>query len=271
MADKALKLRGRWVLVTGASAGLGRELALQLARDHGAHLILMARRQALLESLAEEVTSTYGVQAVPLVADLCEPARCEALLEEITRERPLAAAVLNAGITHYGDALDLSGDALNALIHTNVTSLVTLAGAIARRFKETSEPGALLLVSSVGGFLPLPYQAAYAGSKAFVTHYGLALGVELAGTGISVTVFAAGGMPTDLVEKSGLGRKFKADQLGMMPVPKAARMALQAMCRRESLRVPGVMNQALAFVTRLVPRRFMAARAGDLYRPLPPG
>src|SRR5690606_23886544 len=99
-------LKGRWVLVTGASAGLGRELALQLARDHGAHLILMARRQALLEELAQTLTREYGVEALPLAADLCEPARCAELLGALTRDRPLAAAVLNAGVTHYGDALE---------------------------------------------------------------------------------------------------------------------------------------------------------------------
>jgi len=264
---RALSLRGRWVLVTGASAGFGRELALQLARDHGANLILVARRQALLEALAAELTASFGVEAVALTCDFSSPGSCEALLDRVTDGRPLAAVVLNAGVTHYGDALAQSSDALAAMINTNVTSLAVLANAAARHFQARQEPGALLLVSSVGGFLPLPYQAAYAGTKAFVTQFGLALGVELAPTGISVTVFAAGGMPTELVTGSGLGRKFKSDQLGMMAVDRAARIALDAFVKRRALSVPGVVNQALAFASRVTPRRFLAARAGDIYRP----
>lgn len=265
-----LSLRGRWVLVTGASAGFGRELAIQLARDHGANLVLVARRQALLDALATELSATWGVEAVGISCDFSSPERCEALLERVIEERPLAAAVLNAGVTHYGDALAQPSDSLAAMINTNVTSLAVLTNAVARHFKARGEQGALLLVSSVGSFLPLPYQAAYAGTKAFVTQFGLALGVELAPDQISVTVFAAGGMPTELVTGSGLGRKFKADQLGMMAVDRAARIALEALVKRRPLSVPGVLNQALAFAARLTPRRFLAARAGDIYRP-PPG
>lgn len=262
-----LSLRGRWVLVTGASAGFGRELAVQLARDHGANLVLVARRLALLETLAAELTAAYGVQAVALTCDLSRPVDCEALLARACEGRPLAAAVLNAGVTHYGDAIAQTSESLAAMISTNVTSLAVLANALARDFQARGEAGALLLVSSVGGFLPLPYQAAYAGTKAFVTQFGMALGVELAPAGVSVTVFAAGGMPTELVEGSGLGRKFKADQLGMMAVDRAAKIALAAFLRRRPLSVPGVINQALAFASRITPRHFLAARAGDVYRP----
>lgn len=265
--SRALSLRGRWVLVTGASAGFGRELALQLARDHGANLLLVARRLPLLEALATELEERFGVKAVALGCDFSRPEACEDLVARATEGRPLAAAVLNAGVTHYGDALAQTSDSLVAMINTNVASLAVLANAVARDFKARGEPGALLLVSSVGGFLPLPFQAAYAGTKAFVTQFGMALGVELAPAGISVTVFAAGGMPTELVTGSGLGQKFKADQLGMMAVDRAARIALTAFLKRSALSVPGVVNQALAFASRVTPRRFLAARAGDVYRP----
>lgn len=269
---KRLQLRSRWVLVTGASSGLGLEMARVLAREHGANLVLVARRRERLDALAAELQRAHGVEAVALTADLATDGAAEAVLAGATAGgRRLSAVVLNAGVTYYGDALAQDPAALQALVRTNVLGMVDLASRAARHFIQTleegGEPGALLLVSSVGGLMPLPYQAAYGASKAFITSYGLSLGEELRGRGVSVTVFAPGGIATELLELSGLDAKFKAGQLGVMEAPACAARAVEALVQRRALVVPGFLNQALAAVPRLLPRRFLASRVAAIYRP----
>jgi short-subunit dehydrogenase len=264
----ALQLRSRWTLVTGASAGLGREMARTLAREHGSHLVLVARRADRLAALCEELKAAHGVQAVAVAADLAEPEAAARVVAEATDggRRPLAAAVLNAGVTYYGDALKLEPARLGALLHTNVTSLVGVAQALAGGWVERGERGALLLVSSVAAFYPMPYQAAYAASKAFVTSYGQSLDAELRPRGVSVGVFAPGGIATEMLELAGFDKKLTTG-VGIMPVERCAREAVAALVKRKSLAVPGAINQALALSARLLPRSFLAARAAALYKP----
>ncbi|HET9452471.1 MAG TPA: hypothetical protein VFO83_16395, partial [Aggregicoccus sp.] len=93
------------------------------------------------------------------------------------------------------------------------------------------------------------------------------LGEELRGRGVSVTVFAPGGIATELLELSGLDAKFKAGQLGVMEAPACAARAVEGLVQRRALVVPGFLNQALAAVPRLLPRRFLASRVAAIYRP----
>ncbi|MBF5043354.1 SDR family NAD(P)-dependent oxidoreductase [Aggregicoccus sp. 17bor-14] len=266
--SKPLALASRWVLVTGASSGLGLEMARVLARVHRANLVLVARRRERLDALAAELQRDCGVQALAVAADLAEGGAAERVLAQATAEgRTLSAVVLNAGVTFYGEALAQEPAQLEALVRTNVLGMVDLASRAARHMVQAREPGALLMVSSVGGLMPLPYQAAYGASKAFVTSYGLSLGEELRAHGVSVTVFAPGGIATELLELSGLDAKFKAGQVGVMEAPACAERAVAALVSRRALVVPGLLNQALAAAPRLLPRRFLAARVAALYRP----
>src|SRR5215218_1122393 len=103
---KPLQLRSRWVLVTGASSGLGLEVARVLAREHGASLVLVARRRERLEQLAQELQRAHGVEALCVTADLAEAGAGERVMAQaLAGGRTLAAAVLNAGVTFYGEAL----------------------------------------------------------------------------------------------------------------------------------------------------------------------
>ncbi|WP_395841491.1 SDR family NAD(P)-dependent oxidoreductase [Archangium violaceum] len=265
--NRMLELRARWTLVTGASSGLGQEIARSIAREHGGNVLVVARRRERLETLCEELRSKYGVQAAFITADLSNPDDVERVFTEATRERDIHGVVLNAGVTYWGEALKLDWGEFQAMLDTNVTSMVRLSTLFAKHFIERKTEGGMMFVSSVSAFIPVPYQAAYSGTKAFILSYGQAMGQEVRHHGVSVTVFAPGGITTELLDKAGLSNRFKAGDMGMMSATECATHALRAFVYRKELYVPGLLNQTLALAARLLPRGFLAQRTAVMYRP----
>lgn len=255
---------GRWVLVTGASSGLGREMAVQLARLQRANLVLVARRAEVLQVLADELARETGVQCVVIAADLARDDDVERVFREATAGRDIYAVVLNAGITHFGAHQDLDWAGFQQLLATNVSAVVRLASLFAPYLVGRGQGGGLLFVSSMAGFLPVPYQAAYAGSKAFVTNFALSLQQELAGQPVSLTLFAPGGIRTAMTMESGL--RYFDNALALQSAEECAADGLEALRRREPLRVPGLLNRAQLFLTRLAPRAVVGAVTRTAYR-----
>lgn len=262
----SLELNGQWVLVTGASAGLGEAMARQLARDHGANLVLVARREDRLRALATELeASRPGVRTRVVPADLTDPAAVDRVAEEAQADDgPLRGAILNAGVTYFGPHGDLGPDTFSAILATNVTSVVRLASAFVPAMANAGD-GGLLLVSSMAGLLPVPYQAAYCGTKGFVTNFGLALAEEHHASPVSITVFCPGGIATDMTHDSKL-RHFESGPF-MQTADDCAREGLAALVARKRLAVPGRLNRAQLFATRLVPRTLAATITRRAYEP----
>ncbi len=259
-----LDFRGEWVVVTGASSGLGREMARQLVKDHGANVLAVARRRDRLEALAEEL-STDAARVEPLVADLANPSDLPNVVRVATALPALRGVILNAGVTYYGHALEQDLGAFDKLLATNVTALVHLSQHFAKYFLQKQNDGAVLLVSSMAGFAPLPYQAAYAATKAFVTSYGRSLAYELKGKGVGVSVFAPGGIATEMLETSGLSRKFKAGDVGVMSPEDCARLALAGLRKRRMLTVPGASNKLMAAGMKLAPDGVLLPAIAKIY------
>ena len=257
-----LNFKDKWVLVTGASSGLGRELALQLARDHGANVAITARREERLNALAAELEA-FDVQVKVFPADLADKQDLNQLIQRVNELNPYAA-ILNAGVTYYGHHLEMPEATLASLLQTNIRSVVRLSEGLVPSLQP--QRGALMLVSSVAGIVPLPYQAAYSGTKAFVVNFGLALAEELRGA-VSVTVFAPGGIATEMLDKSGLNKKFSAQHPGLMPVARCAELALKALQKRRTLYVPGRLNKLNVLAARLLPRRVLSRISARLYSP----
>ncbi|MEZ4408648.1 MAG: SDR family NAD(P)-dependent oxidoreductase [Polyangiales bacterium] len=258
-----LQLRGKWVLVTGASAGLGTEIARHLAKDHGANLILAARRRERLEALAEELTAAHGVSVECVPTDLSRPDDVGRLYESAVQTRPVHAAVLNAGVTWFGHGIEQSWSDAEALLRTNVDAVVQLALRFTNHFREQGG-GAVMMVTSLTAFAPFPYQALYGATKSLVTHYGVALSEELKGTGVSVTVFAPGGIATEMLDH--MGGAFKKGDLGIMDADVCARHAVRGMVARRPLVVPGALNRMNALVMQLGPRAVVMRSVSNLYR-----
>lgn len=262
----SVDLRDQWVLVVGASSGLGRSISRVLARDYRVNLVLAARREERLVDLANIVQSEYGVETAVCQIDLRRQADVERLIRESTSGRSLHGVILNAGVTYYGRHCEIENELSDTIITTNLVSTVTLTQYFVRYFQQQPHGGRLLLVSSLAGFLPLPYQALYGASKAFVTSFGQALREEIRGTNVSITILAPGGLATEMLDYSGLARRFNGNGVWVMSADRCAKLAVRAFVRRRPLAIPGLLNKLTYGLIRVVPRPLITRMAALLYR-----
>ena len=149
--------RDRWVLVTGASSGLGRAMATKLAREHGASIVAVARREERLEALRREVEATGSSRVHPIAADLSNPCEVERVLREANDGRRLYAAILNAGVTYFGSHADLEWATFRRMLEVNVASNVRLTSELLPQIEQNGEDGGVMLVASMAGLIPIPY------------------------------------------------------------------------------------------------------------------
>lgn len=259
---KPMDFRGKWVLVTGASSGLGRSMAEVLAREHGANIIPVARRKDRLDLLKRELESQAKVQVDPIEADLSTIDGIDKAFSHATNGRTLYAAVLNAGVTHFGGYHELSWTDFEAMLHTNVTSIVRMTTLLVPYLDKNAKGGGIMLVSSMAGITPLPYQAAYSGTKAFVISFGCAMSHELHDKDLSITIYAPGGVATEMTA----GERFHALRRWLMPVGAAAREGVEAFRRRRYVHVPGATNKLGAVLWRVLPQRLMTSQVAASYR-----
>lgn len=257
---KAMELKNKWVLVTGASSGLGHEMARQLARDYGAHLVLAARRLDKLEELAKELRA-HGVQVKCVPVDLSKEADAEKLFAAAT-EVPIYAAVLNAGVTHFGHHDELSWEGFRDMISLNVIATTRLATLLLPYLEQRKEEGGLMFVSSMAGLSPVPYQTAYSATKAYLVHLGAALHHEMAPRGVSITTFAPGGIETPMVA----GERFNALRGWLLPVDQVARSGIKALKHRGFIEVPGLMYSVGSYLQRLLPQKFFMSQVAARFR-----
>ncbi|MFT3714201.1 MAG: SDR family NAD(P)-dependent oxidoreductase [Archangium sp.] len=255
-----MNLKGQWVWVTGASSGLGLELSKQLAKQ-GANVILTARRLERLEALAKEISAAHQVEARALAGDMSKSADVERLINEV-KKTPVAAVVLNAGATHFGHHHELEWSAFEAMLQTNVMGTTRITSELIRHYKTTGGSLRIVIVSSMTGLIPVPFQSAYSGTKAFLIAFGTALAHELKGSPISVTVFAPGGIATEMTS----GEKFESLRGWLAPVESVAAEAIAALKARPPLWVQGFTNRLGLFVARLVPRNLFMGQLARTYR-----
>ena len=146
-----MNLDSRWLILTGASSGLGREMALVLARDHKANLVLVARREERLRELGQALKDRFGTQAEVTVADLSQTAEVQRVFQQATEARPIYGAVLNAGITHFGPWDEMPWERFEQMIGLNVVGQTRLATLLLPYMERRGDEGGLLIVSSMTG------------------------------------------------------------------------------------------------------------------------
>jgi hypothetical protein len=253
-------------LITGASAGLGAELARLFARD--AHdVILVARRRDKLDALAAELKAKHGVAAHVIAEDLTSPGAPARIAAEV-RERGLDVDFLvnNAGFGTTGAFAEL--DVVRELeeIQVNVTALVHLT-RIFLPAMITRKSGRVLNLGSTAGFQPGPFMAVYYATKAFVNSFTEALGFELRGTGVTATVSCPGATETEFAAVAGNEKTLLFKATAPMTAAEVAEHAYRAMMRGEAMAVPGFKNKAGIQSLRVAPRSVVLALAAKLNRP----
>ncbi len=257
-----LQFKNKWVLVTGASSGLGAEIARQLAANHGANLILLARRKDKLEQLKSELEGNTGVKVKLLIADLSKPGEVDQALDDILADDQLYAAVLNAAITHFGPHRDLSWTEYETMLQTNVNAVVRMTNRLTTYFENNNHEGGLMIVSSMAALIPIPYQAVYSGTKSFLLGFATALRFELKNKNFSITVFTPGGIETEMTE----GEKFNDLRNWLTPVSQVAKDGLNAFEKRKLTHIPGFSNKMGAFLIKLLGRKFILTRMSSIYK-----
>jgi short-subunit dehydrogenase len=191
-------------LITGASAGIGEELA-RIHAEQGGDLILVARREERLESLAAELRAEFSITVDVIASDLAQPGAA-ALLAEAVAAKGLVVDVLvnNAGFGGHGKFHDADLNREQRMIQLNITALTELTHLFLQGMVERGE-GKVLNVGSTAGFLPGPLQAVYYASKAYVNSFSQAIANELEGSGVTVTVLCPGPVATEFQEAADLG------------------------------------------------------------------
>jgi uncharacterized protein len=264
--DTTVELRNHYTLITGASSGLGREMARLIAKQHGGHLVVAARRKDRLDELTRELRDETGVDVVPIDVDLSDPAGAQSLFERATANRTIDAVVLNAGVTYFGHAIEQSLESMQTMIATNTTSVAQLATLFGRYFIANQIKAHMLFVSSLASLAPMPYQALYGGTKAFLTNYGQALRHELSPRGIKVGVFLPGGIVTEMGDLSGTSRVARSGDAGMMEANICARYAVAALRKGWTVNIPGASNQIMAVAMRTIPRQILTPVMARIYK-----
>jgi len=235
-------------------------MAILLAREHGANLLAVARRGDRLQSLKRELEGTK-TEFEPLVADLSRLEEVDRVIERATKGRRLYGAILNAGFTHFGNYNEVSWERFREMLDVNVTSAVRMTSALLPELEKNQDGGGLMLVSSLSGIIPTPYQAAYSGTKAFLANYGCCLWYEARKRSVSVTTFAPGGIVTEMTGT----KQFRPLRRWLAPVDPLARAAIDAFRSRQQLVVPGLTNKLAVALTGLLPRRLITSLIGDQY------
>jgi short-subunit dehydrogenase len=248
-------------LVTGASSGIGADLAQELAkRGHG--VTLLARREERLAELATELHDAHGVRSEVVALDLTDAAARERLGDTLA-ERGLTVEVLvnNAGFSTTGPVYRSDRRREMAMIRTDVEAVVDLCCIFVPGMVERGR-GAVLNVASTAAFQPLPGQAGYGASKAFVLSYTRSLRAELRDKGVSVTALCPGPVKTEFAESAGFTPEESENSLPKMMWIAAAEVARQAVAGLEQGKgvvIPGLANRVGAQFARAMPPQALAA------------
>lgn len=255
------ELSGQRALVTGASGGIGAEVARSLAR-RGATLVLCARRQELLDQLAAELRKAHGVTVDVIAADLSEPGAAMELWTKAIAGGAVDILINNAGFGHFRPFGDVAVEREREMLQLNIVALVELSHAFiaAHRERPPSKPAYLMNVASIAAWQAVPNFSTYAASKAFVRSFSEALFYEQRGRAVRVHCLCPGGTHTEFHATAGAGNYGWLANASMLPSAAVAEQGVRAMLRGKKTLVTGILNKLSAFFTGMAPR-WLASRA----------
>jgi short-subunit dehydrogenase len=244
-------------LVTGASSGIGVDLARELA-GRGHNVVLVARRADRLEALATELSEAHGIRAEALSADLIDPEAVAALPARVA-EFGLDIDILinNAGYGSAGQFVDLDGRSESEMVRLNCEAVVALSHAYTPAMVQRGA-GAILVVASSAGFQPIPGQATYGASKAFALSFAEALHTELSHQGVAVTALCPGPVATEFADRAGMTEAFAAvPSFARVSSADCAKSAIDGLARNHRVVTPGLAIKAAGLSSRYTPHAIL--------------
>jgi len=235
---------GSWAVVTGASSGIGHEMALLLA-EAGLNLVLVARSQDILEQMAVDLSDRFGIAVQAIALDLGKETSLETLVAK-TADLDIGLLVAAAGFGTSGLFINSQLEQEMEMLKVNCGALLGVCWHFGKQFARQGR-GGMVLMSSIVGFQGMPYAAHYAATKAYVHALAEALHVELASMGVDVLASAPGPTQSGFAARSGMkmGQALSAEEV--------ARSTLQALGRK-SLVLPGLLSKVLTYSLVPLPR-----------------
>jgi short-subunit dehydrogenase len=236
-----------WALITGASAGIGRELA-QVFATEGFSLVLVARNEARLKALAADLRAARQTESRVLAQDLAQPDAAAKIFEAV-RDMPVSVLVNNAGFGSYGPFAQVNLAVTTEMMQVNIVALTQLTNLFLQPMLQRGA-GRILNVASTAAFQPGPLVNVYYASKAFVYSFSYALADELAGSGITVTALCPGMTRTEFFQRANIREK------GNWPIMDArtvAQAGYRGLIKGKRVVIPGLMNQIASFFARRSP------------------
>ncbi len=254
-------------LITGASTGIGYELAKLFAAD-GHNLVLVARNAAKLQTAADDLHRQFSITATPIAKDLSSPAAVTELAADLqNRDLVIDTLVNNAGFGAAGPFVKINTDAQLDMLQVNIISLVHLTRLLLPAMIQRNT-GGLLNISSTAAFQPGPYMAVYYASKAFVLSFTEALAEELRLTNVHVSALCPGPTRTQFQDRAGIGDSalFKGKFLRIADAASVAKAGYIGLQRRKRIVVPGLLNKISTQIVRVAPRSITAKIAAAINR-----
>ncbi len=253
----------KYTLITGATAGIGWELARIIAQE-GRPLILVARDEQRLTQRQKELQQQYSTPVEVLAKDLSICGAGAQLYEDVLRQRwEVDTLINNAGFGLVGHFLHTDEQREQQMVHLNVMALQELTKLFARNFQRQGG-GRILNVASTAAYLPGPYMAVYYATKAFVLSFSEALFYELRPHGITVTTLVPGPTATEFQKRAGLGKVKLTRFLVMMDAASVARAGYKGLQQGKRVVIPGVLNKLSVWSLRFMPRALAAQMIGWL-------
>ncbi len=238
------KQYGSWAVVTDASSGIGRALAIKVA-EAGLNVVLVARRQDVLEELATELTSKYGVEIQVMAADLGQETAIDQVLAN-TQAIDVGLFIAAAGFGTSGPFLMTSPEQELDMLNVNCRALMLMSLEFGQRFAQCGR-GGMILLSSIVGFQGMPNAAHYAATKAYVQNFAEALQQELAPSGVDVLAAAPGPTNSGFAERAGM-------KMGAALSPAEIAEPILGALGRKTTVLPGFLSKLLVYSLSTLPR-----------------
>jgi uncharacterized protein len=254
-------------LITGASTGIGEKFARELA-SRQTDLVLVARSQAKLDSLATELSSKYQIKTTVIAQDLTTTAARQAVFETIQAQGlSIDLLINNAGFGDYGAFSDRPLSKMMEMVQLNIAAVVELTGLFLP-LMQARKDGAIINVSSIAAFQPIPYMSVYAASKAFILNFSEALWAENKDLGVKVLAVCPGPTESEFYDRANFPNSAKAlNKTTMASAERVVQESLNALNKNYSTAVVGgLTNQIIVNLPRLIPRDLLVDVVGKQFK-----